>query len=192
MLRRHCALHPGSEWLCSLASTHRERAQVLINNLTIREATKSYTDAIHAIHVAAIRALCASVYTPEEIGTWSSNPDVARYARQMDEGRKFLLAVEDANIYGFGVLDATKKEIAGLFVHPDYTGKGIGAQLLRRLESIAIGCDIRLLRVHASLNAQRFYEKYGYKDGEAEKFNLWTGLQIDAMRLAKNLSNLNR
>lgn len=158
----------------------------------IREAVRSDAAAIHEIHMASIRMLCASTYTPEEINSWSSNPDTERYIRQMDEGRLFLLAMEGANICGFGALDIAKQEIAGLFVHPGHAGLGIGAKLLHALEDAAMAHGMSELVVHSSLNARRFYEKYGYGKGELEKFQLWSGLQINAIRLIRSLSHSQR
>ncbi len=158
-----------------------------MHKLTIREAAQSDTAAIHEIHVASIKVLCASTYAPEEIIAWSSNPDVERYARQMNEGRKFLLAMEDDNICGFGALDFAKREIAALFVHPDYAGHDIGAALLYALEAAAAALGISELAVHSSLNARRFYEKHGYGNGAPEKFRLRTGLLIDAVQLKKQI-----
>ncbi|MGH8397610.1 MAG: GNAT family N-acetyltransferase [Gammaproteobacteria bacterium] len=163
-----------------------------MHELIIREAVRSDAAAIHAIHMASIRMLCASSYTAEEIHSWSSNPDAERYARQMHEGRLFLLAVEGENICGFGALDIAKQEIASLFVHPGHAGHGIGAELLRALETMATHQGLREITVHSSLNARRFYEKYGYGKGELEKFQLWSGLQINAIRLIKNLSHSKR
>ncbi|MGH8306766.1 MAG: GNAT family N-acetyltransferase [Gammaproteobacteria bacterium] len=142
--------------------------------------------------MASVRMLCASTYTSEEINSWSSNPDAERYVRQMDEGRLFLLAVDGATAFGFGALDIAKQEIASLFVHPGHAGHGIGAELLRALETMAAHQGLREITVHSSLNARHFYEKYGYGKGELEKFQLWSGLQINAIRLIKNLSHSKR
>lgn len=158
-----------------------------MHKLTIREAVQSDIAAIHAIHMVSIKTLCASTYTPAEINAWISNPDIERYAQQMHGSRKYLLAMEDNNICGFGAPDIAKREIASLFVHPDHAGHGIGAALLHAFEAAAAARGISELAVHSSLNARRFYEKHGYGKGELEKFQLRSGQQIDAVRLKKNV-----
>ncbi|HET7394958.1 MAG TPA: GNAT family N-acetyltransferase [Gammaproteobacteria bacterium] len=157
-------------------------------NSVIREAVLMDIPAIHRVHMASIRGLCASAYSPDTIEAWASNPDMGRYRRMLAPGCRCLVAIEAADICGFGSLELGKSRLASLFVHPDYAGSGVGGALLKQLEALALESGIDNLHLEASLNARGFYEVHGYKVYRMAKHCFSTGLEMDCAEMRKSLS----
>lgn len=94
---------------------------------------------------------------------WPEPPSVRQLIQVMDSSHRRVWAVEDGRVVGYvnaisdGVLNAF---IPWLEVHPDHQGRGIGAELVRRIVAelngmyaIDLCCDANLLP---------FYEKLGF------------------------------
>ncbi|MGH8370030.1 MAG: GNAT family N-acetyltransferase [Gammaproteobacteria bacterium] len=157
-------------------------------DIAIRAATPTDIPAINQVHMASIRGLCASAYSPDTIEAWASNPDMGRYQRMMAPGARCLVAVAADVICGFGSLELEKSRLASLFVHPDHAGSGVGGALLKRLEALALESGIDSLRLEASLNARGFYEVHGYKMYRMAKHCFSTGLKMDCAEMQKSLA----
>ncbi|PSB55444.1 GNAT family N-acetyltransferase [Chamaesiphon polymorphus] len=75
-----------------------------------------------------------------------------------------LIAEDDrGKPIGFISILNCKPKISGLFVHPDYMNRGVGKQLLKKLELLAIEQRIGKLGVMSSMESVAFYEKNGYQ-----------------------------
>jgi ribosomal protein S18 acetylase RimI-like enzyme len=85
------------------------------------------------------------------VEAWLSTPGAVGY-----------VAIETEHIIGFGHADKSGF-IHNLYVSPDAQGRGVGAALLARLEDDLIGLRLSAARLEASVTAQRFYEKRGYR-----------------------------
>ncbi|MCR8656872.1 GNAT family N-acetyltransferase [Paenibacillus endoradicis] len=73
-----------------------------------------------------------------------------------------ILAEEDAKILGFASLYLPDNFIHNLFVHPDFSGKGVGGQLINAsIEKM--NKPIRLKCVSENQKAMKFYENNGWK-----------------------------
>ncbi|OZB96154.1 GNAT family N-acetyltransferase [Paenibacillus sp. XY044] len=73
-----------------------------------------------------------------------------------------LLAEEDSRILGFASLYLPDRFIHNLFVHPDFSGKGVGTQLVKNAIE-KMGTPVRLKCVSENHKALSFYEKSGWK-----------------------------
>ena len=77
-------------------------------------------------------------------------------------GEYIVLAEEESHILGFASLYLPDNFIHNLFVHPDFSGQGVGAQLLNAsIEKM--NNPIRLKCVSDNQKAMKFYEKNGWK-----------------------------
>lgn len=156
-------------------------------NLIIRPALRTDLHAIRDVQIASVRELCAGAYPAKLIETWTASLDADWIGGLMDKGRKFFVAVEHETLCGYGALDIPEHRLTALFVHPHHAHGGLGARLLRHLETEAAKFGVKSLAVHSSLNAQRFYAKHGYAANRPEKLMLPIGLEIDAIVMTKNL-----
>ena len=76
------------------------------------------------------------------------------------------------NIIGVGSIGSywgseTESSLFTIFVSPDYQGKGIGKQIMEKLESDEYFLRAKRIEIPASITALSFYQKLGYdfKDG---------------------------
>lgn len=77
--------------------------------------------------------------------------------------------------------------ITALYVHPQFTRRGISTHLLRKVERIAIVHNMRMLRVAASLTAQPFYQANGYRVQDESDLIAAPGLSIPYINMTKYL-----
>jgi putative acetyltransferase len=154
----------------------------------IRTANRTDIPAIHRVHAASIRGLCAVAYSPQLIEAWASNPDLRRYDRMLEPACRCLVAVMDGEVCGFGSLNLPESRLASLFVHPDHAGTGVGRLLLRQLEHLAQDAGVVTLQVQASLNARDFYAKHAYRLCRIGKHCMSTGLQMDCAEMEKTFA----
>ena len=75
--------------------------------------------------------------------------------------RYFLIAEEEGVVVGTGSLE--NGQILTLFVHPEYQNRGVGCELLKKLEQQAREEGLKILEVYASITGMGFYAKNGYK-----------------------------
>jgi ribosomal protein S18 acetylase RimI-like enzyme len=73
-------------------------------------------------------------------------------------------------------------------VSPQVGRRGIGLEVLETLEERASALGLRQLRLNASLNAVRFYEKAGFVALERSKYRLTTGVDIACVPMVKAIS----
>lgn len=83
--------------------------------------------------------------------------------QRMIQAGGLLVAKVDNRTVGFGVIDTPASEqIKQLYVARAYQKKGIGGQILRELETIAMRAGLVAVMLHASPQAVDFYRRAGY------------------------------
>jgi ribosomal protein S18 acetylase RimI-like enzyme len=97
-----------------------------------------------------------------------------RYLRRLLESAESAawIAEEDGKIAGFAVADCVRRDVAGQFAYietievlPDMRGRGIGNELLRRIEESARENGAGAIGLHVesqNAGAIRLYEAHGY------------------------------
>ena len=86
---------------------------------------------------------------------------------------------------GFGVLNQLIAEVEAVYVDPEAGRRGIGLEVLLKLEERARALGLRVLRLNASLNAVPFYERAGYVARAQSKYRLLTGVEIACVPMVK-------
>jgi GNAT superfamily N-acetyltransferase len=96
---------------------------------------------------------------------------VAEVARWIYDNGTFWVWEQDGAIQGFAVADIRDGTIFGLFVHPDYEGRGIARALLPlACEDLrAAGHAVAKLTTDPGSRADRFYRLNGWTDKGREK-----------------------
>src|SRR5439155_619481 len=77
--------------------------------------------------------------------------------------RELFVAERQGQIVGFGQLDPRRGEIEACYVAPGAVGFGIGKALLGRMEEEARRRGHSVVHLNATLNAESFYERMGYR-----------------------------
>lgn len=147
--------------------------------MDVREATESDVDGIRRV----ARASLAESYDviderlrDDAVDTWYGESDLAE--QFTDDDAVFVVALDDGEVVGFAQSfvvdrgDGRSGEIDWLHIHPDHRGRGIGDQLLKRVETELLkqGVDSLVGRVlEANEDGQEFYEHEEYEPaGERE------------------------
>ena len=155
--------------------------------LNIRRAGQEDCHSIGNVHAAAVRGIRTTLYTPEEIQAWAVPRNPSSYEESI-RSKEFFVAESGGAIVGFGVLNQEIAEVEAVYVTPGAGRRGIGLEVLRKLEERASALGLRLLRLNASLNAVPFYEKAGYVAQERSKYRLLTGVEIACVPMVKAMT----
>lgn len=154
--------------------------------MLIRRAGPEDSEAVWRVHVSAIREICGSHYTPDEVEAWTSPLRPQSYERSIEQGRVFV-AEEGGEIVGFGTLNVEQEEIEAVYVSPATTRRGIGMKLLQALEAEARRLGLANLRLSSSLNAVEFYWRAGYRSHGSSKHRLGSGVEIACVLMRREL-----
>ena len=155
--------------------------------LKIRKARQEDCHSIGSVHAAAVRGISTALYTPEEIQAWAVPKKPESYEESI-RSKEFFVAEDDGNIVGFGVLNQESAEVEAVYVNPEAARRGIGLEILSKLEERASVRGLRQLRLNASLNAVPFYERAGYVAREPSKYRLLTGVEIACVPMTKAMT----
>ena len=158
--------------------------------LEIRRARQENCRSIGSVHDAAVKRIRTALYTPEEIQAWAVPRKPESYEEAV-RSKEFFVAEDDGIIVGFGVLNQEAAEVEAVYVSPSAGRRGIGLEILRKLEESASARGLPRLRLNASLNAVPFYEKAGYIAQERSKYRLLTGVEIACVPMVKSITTSN-
>jgi N-acetylglutamate synthase-like GNAT family acetyltransferase len=154
--------------------------------ISVRRARIEDARSIAQVHVASVEGISTSLYTAEEIESWSRPRTIANY-EELIRTREFLVAEAQNGIVGFGVLNRSSSVIEAVYVAPVASGRGIGMELMRELEARAASLGLKQLQLNASLNAVPFYRKAGYSGDAQQKYKLQTGVEIACVPMSKTI-----
>lgn len=153
---------------------------------SVRAATESDVDAIFRVHSESIRVLCRERYGEREIAAWIAFRPPEAY-RQAFASRELFVAEWQGEVVGFGQLDPRRGEIEACYVAPGAVGSGVGAALLRRMESEARRRGHSIVRLNATLNAEPFYARMGYRWLGRATHRVAEDVLLDCVRMEKAL-----
>ena len=120
------------------------------------------------LHRNTIRYVNSKDYPPKQIKVWAGRTSAKRFRDSMNIFYRFV-AIDNGKIVGYG--DFTLKgELAGLYIHKDYQGKGVGYLLLKKIEESARQKGLEKLFLSSTITAKNFYQKHGYKVIKKMKF----------------------
>ena len=143
--------------------------------------------ALATIFHAAVHALAARDYTPEQLAAWSPEPgDPASWAARATDGRITLVAVDgDDEPVAYADLERDG-HIDHLYRHPDYPGSA--AQLYPAVEDVARSQGLARLHTEASETARRFFSNRGFTTERRREFTIG-GTPIHNWAMTKTLTS---
>jgi len=139
-----------------------------------------------ALRTRAVRKLCSSHYSPEQIEIWSEAPAPESYLRLLATGCA-LIAEDAGHLLGYGILDRQSGEVIALFVEPAYVGKGLGKRLMEGLEAMAAEEHFSRLYLYSSLNAADFYRAMGFVAIRDEAYAHPSGISLRSLYMEREL-----
>jgi GNAT superfamily N-acetyltransferase len=156
------------------------------SRLLVRPASESDVDAIFRVHGDSIRTLCRERYGEREIEAWIAFRPPEAY-RASFASRKLFVAERQGQIVGFGQLDPRRGEVEACYVAPEAVGSGVGSALLGRLEAEARRHGHAIVRLNATLNAEPFYARMGYRRLGPARHRVSKDVNLDCVRMEKSL-----
>lgn len=150
-------------------------------------ALRSYRDGDTPALIALFRETIHNVnrrdYSPAQLAAWApAEIDEAVWAARQAENHTLLAEIDGAPV-GFAELTA-EGHLHMLFVHKDHQGEGIASALLTAVEDRARAAGHREIITDASLTAQPFFERHGFRrlvDQEVDR----NGQTLRNCRMAK-------
>lgn len=130
---------------------------------TLRRGRPNDGSDLLRVHRSAILAAQGRGYGQEQLESWVDGLLAERYAEAMTTAEEdFLVAVSGhGSVVGF--CSHHDDRVIGLYVDPDWSGRGIGSTLLRAAESRIAEQGHRECGLEAALPAVTFYESLGYR-----------------------------
>jgi len=155
--------------------------------LKIRRASRDDAQEICSLHIASIRRLCGSVYSREQIAGWIKALTPERYLPAMEQ-LEFFVAEDDA-LLGFFILNLERAELNAIYIRPEAAGHGVGTQLYRFAERLAVDHSLAELRLKSTLNAVGFYRSCGFSLVGESTHTSPSGVDLPCMEMTKSLEH---
>jgi GNAT superfamily N-acetyltransferase len=181
-------------------------------SIRIRKAVESDIPALHALIEASVRGLMAATHTPAQIegalGTLLGLDtqliaDGTYFVADFDgpDGESSIIACggwsKRKTLYGSdhredredAFLDPARDaaKIRAFFVHPDWTRRGIGTQILQACEAAARDAGFTHFELGATLTGVPLYEVRGYFVVERIEAPLRNGASLPIVRMVKRV-----
>lgn len=115
---------------------------------------------ISRIIIGTLRESNAQDYSPEIINQVGQSFSPQAILRMLTQ-RQVFVATFGSHVVATASLD--HDVVRSVFVEPAYQGRGIGRQLMTRIQAIAIAGGLNELRVPSSITAEDFYASLGFK-----------------------------
>ena len=152
--------------------------------MKIREYTFDDAEAHAEVHRESVREIASKDYRDEVIEAWASKePEDS----PLEDKVRFVAETEKGEVIGFSDYNKETSELSGLYLKPDYTGKGIGEKLLQKAEKSAKQNGLDYLWCKSTVTAKGFYQKHGYKIMEETQHELEEGLEMKTFKMEKEL-----
>ena len=126
-----------------------------------RRSSANDAEKVFELTAKSISELSPNFYSAEVVETWMAGRSAENY-REDCANQVVTIAEIDGKAAGFS--HAVPGEIVRLFVDVEYTGLGIGAELMRRALRDALPNGSGHVKIDATLNAASFYEKWGFRE----------------------------
>jgi predicted GNAT family N-acyltransferase len=115
---------------------------------------------VFEITKASIAGLSRGCYSPAQVENWMGDRTPRFYEELIAKGRMSVCVRNDVAI---GFVDAEPGEVTRLFVLPAAAGSGVGQRLLDIGVAQARLGHSGPIRLEATINAESFYRRYGFR-----------------------------
>jgi GNAT superfamily N-acetyltransferase len=164
------------------------------NLILIRRVRSADRDALHALQLVSIRQLVRAYYDDDVVEAFVKQFGTMN-DRLLDEGR-FFGATLNHQFVGCGGWSMRNSvpvaTVRSVFVHPDFTRRGIAGYLMEIIEDDMRRNGANLASVTAALSGVPFYTAIGYRSGDAATIALRNDLQFVGIEMQKWLTDCDK
>lgn len=129
-------------------------------DFSFRAARLEDAETIFDITKASIGGLAGASYSQDQIENWMGERTPAFYQELIAKGRT-TVCLRAGIVVGF--VDAEPGEVTRLFILPEAAGAGLGRRLLEIGIAHARVGHSGPIRLEATINAEGFYRKHGFR-----------------------------
>ena len=130
------------------------------SNVSFRSARPEDAETVFDITKASIAGLAQDCYSPAQIENWMGGRTPRFYEDLIANGR-MTVCLRNGVVVGF--VDAEPGEVTRLFLLPEAAGTGLGRRLLDIGVAQARADHSGPIRLEATVNAEAFYRRYGFR-----------------------------
>jgi len=156
-----------------------------LSTFLIRKATRADVDACWKIRHLSVLHECSPLYPADQLEAWTGGTASRAFAAAVEDC--FLVATVDGRVVATGMLSLGTGKIDAIFVHPDFTRRGIGSAMVGHLEELARYERLSELMLDSTLNAAGFYRTLGFVGESVERYPSTKGLKLDCVPMSKAL-----
>ncbi len=138
------------------------------SEFSFRAARREDAETVFNITRASIAGLARDCYTPAQIENWMGERTPRFYQDLIAKGR-MTVCLRNGVVVGF--VDAEPGEVTRLFVLPEAAGTGLGRRLLDIGVAQARAGHSGPIRLEATVNAEAFYRRYGFRSTGRGQFS---------------------
>ena len=143
--------------------------------------------AISRICCDTIKYVNSKDYTQKQIEAWLVADRVGKVREKIQNKSKDVFVLIDNNkILGMASLSLEEDELSSLYVKHNIHGKGIGTKLLKYVENYLKKKGVKILKLHSTITAYKFYKNKGFKRIKKAYHNMG-GLKIPCILMKKIL-----
>ncbi len=155
------------------------RHDSVVSIYSLKNATEHDIPAMHELRSLAVLAVNRFYYSEELLAGWATEliPNVFTPER-------FRVAVANDGMI-CGLLNCKDGVLSELYTHPEHQSRGIATMLLNEFESTIALTGIQDVTLTASLNAEAFYAKRGWRTLEFTYSQISGGLSFPGIKMAK-------
>lgn len=164
--------------------------------LTVRNAKIDDAEAIATIHVKTWQCTYKGQIPDSYLDSLSIEQKTEGWRKQIQnakENEHIFVAETDGNVVGWCTAGASRDEDAskdvgelqGIYIHPDFIGKGIGTKLMEHALNILKKDEyktITLWVLSSNANTRKFYEKKGWSLDGKEKNDIRGDFELHEVR----------
>jgi N-acetylglutamate synthase-like GNAT family acetyltransferase len=152
----------------------------------IKRPAKNDAHAILECHRDAILAKAGNSYNEDVIKSWARTINEDKICKVEDEIQNlewiYFVAESDEGIIGFGIITPENNELRAIYVRP-CKESDVGRSIMNKLLEEARLKDLSFLKMDASLNAELFYKKFGFRNLGRGFHTFESGAKMDCIKM---------